>query len=204
VVPPPPPPPTKFLGEGTDWRVADNLWLMGLAIILPPIQREFKVPDNQIGYTTTATFIGLLLGATVWGVASDIIGRRLAFNATLGIAGIFGLAVAGSPNWICVATLFAFLGLGVGGNLPVDGALFLEFLPGNNGGLLTMLSVWWPVGQLVASLIAWGFIPRWSCTAEQEVCTKEMNMGWRYTMLTLGALTFTMVISPVPAPVLPS
>jgi hypothetical protein len=42
------------------------------------------------------------------------------------------------------------LGLGVGGNLPVDGALFLEFLPFASGNLLTMLSVWWPIGNLIA------------------------------------------------------
>jgi hypothetical protein len=46
--------------------------------------------------------------------------------------------------------LFAALGTGVGGNLPVDGALFLEFLPTASGRHLTLLSVWWPVGQLVA------------------------------------------------------
>ncbi len=38
------------------------------------------------------------------------------------------------------------------GSLPVDGALFLEFLPFASGGLLTLLSVWWPVGQLIGSL----------------------------------------------------
>lgn len=48
--------------------------------------------------------------------------------------------------------MFAALGVGVGGNLPVDGALFLEFLPFASGNLLTMLSVWWPIGQLIASL----------------------------------------------------
>ena len=48
--------------------------------------------------------------------------------------------------------MYAALGFGVGGNLPVDGALFLEFLPFASGSLLTMLSVWWPVGQLIASL----------------------------------------------------
>jgi MFS family permease len=52
-----------------------------------------------------------------------------------------------------VCALFACLGLGVGGNLPVDGALFLEFLPFASGNLLTMLSVWWPVGQLIARLV---------------------------------------------------
>lgn len=49
--------------------------------------------------------------------------------------------------------MFACLGLGVGGNLPVDGALFLEFLPFASGNLLTMLSIWWPVGTLVGRYI---------------------------------------------------
>lgn len=49
--------------------------------------------------------------------------------------------------------LYACLGLGVGGNLPVDGALFLEFLPFASGNLLTMLSVWWPLGQLISRYV---------------------------------------------------
>lgn len=49
--------------------------------------------------------------------------------------------------------LFASMGIGVGGNLPVDGALFLEFLPFASGNLLTMLSVWWPIGQLIGRYV---------------------------------------------------
>ena len=81
----------------------------------------------------------------------------------------------------------------MGGNLPVDGALFLEFLPFVSGNMLTMLSVWWPVGQLIGSLLAWAYIPNYSC-AGYEGCTKEKNMGWRYLVLTLGAITFVMFI----------
>lgn len=62
------------------------------------------------------------------------------------------MASGGPDTWIGVCALYACVGLGVGGNLPVDGALFLEFLPFANGALLTGLSVWWPVGSLVASL----------------------------------------------------
>jgi MFS family permease len=98
------------------------------------------------------TYVGLSFGSTFWGIASDIIGRRPAFNATLLICGVFGAAVAAGPNWIITSLLFACMGLGVGGNLPVDGALFLEFLPFASNKLLTLLSVWWPVGQVVASL----------------------------------------------------
>ena len=112
-------------------------------------------------------------------------GRRLAFNMTLFLAGVFGIAVGAAPNWIAVCALFAALGTGVGGNLPVDGALFLEFLPNASSSLLTLLSVWWPIGQLVASLIAWGFLG--GNYAEDK--------GWRYFAYTMGTMTFVMFLA---------
>jgi hypothetical protein len=66
-------------------------------------------------------------------------GRQLAFNMTLFLAGIFGVAAGAAPNCIGSCGLFAALGVGVGGNLPADGALFLEFLPNASGSLLTLL-----------------------------------------------------------------
>ena len=112
-------------------------------------------------------------------------GRRLAFNLTLLLAGVFGIAVGAGPTWVGTCGLFAALGTGVGGNLPVDGALFLEFLPNASGALLTVLSVWWPVGQLVASLIGWGFLGS----------SYPVDKGWRYFVYTMGAMTFTMFLS---------
>ncbi|KAL8888793.1 MAG: hypothetical protein Q9215_003820 [Flavoplaca cf. flavocitrina] len=184
---------------GFGW-LADNMWLQGVALTLPALTQEFGPSETQVRYTTCALFIGLCLGASFWGVASDIIGRRLAFNMTLFIAGVFGLAVGGGPNWIGTCGLYAALGVGVGGNLPVDGALFLEFLPFASSGLLTGLSVWWPIGQLIASLVAWGFLPTYKCAEDLEscnittgaCCTRSQNMGWRYLNITLGAMTLVM------------
>ncbi|KAI9806407.1 MAG: hypothetical protein M1833_003594 [Piccolia ochrophora] len=169
-----------FVLCGFGW-FADNFWLQGVALTLPSLSERFGISETQVRYTTCATFIGLCLGASFWGTASDVIGRRLAFNATLFIAGLFGLVVGSGQSWIAVCGMYAALGFGVGGNLPVDGALFLEFLPFASGNLLTMLSVWWPIGQLVASLAAWGFIPNY-----------ETDKGWRYFNITLGAITFCM------------
>lgn len=190
-----------FVLAGFGW-LADNLWLQTVALTLDPIAQEFGVNSNNVRFTTCALFVGLCLGASFWGIASDVVGRRLAFNATLFIAGVFGLAVGGAPNWIGACGMYAALGFGVGGNLPVDGALFLEFLPNASASLLTALSVWWPVGQLIASLIAWGFVPNYSCadqliscdlTAPGEACcSRADNMGWRYLVLTSGALTLFM------------
>lgn len=182
-----------FVLCGFGW-LADNLWLQGVALTLDPIAAEFNIDSDTVRYTTLSLFVGLCLGASFWGIASDVIGRRLAFNTTLCLAGVFGLAAGGGPNWIGTCALYACIGLGVGGNLPVDGALFLEFLPFESGNLLTLLSVWWPVGQLISSLLAWAFIPSYSCSSTALTCTKAENWGWRYLVLTLGAITFVMFL----------
>ncbi|EPQ58015.1 MFS general substrate transporter [Gloeophyllum trabeum ATCC 11539] len=167
---------------GFGWA-ADNLWLQGVALCLPQLSADFGINSNTVRYTTCALFVGLCIGASFWGIASDIVGRRLAFNFTLFIAGVFGVAAGAAPDWIAACGLFSAMGFGVGGNLPVDGALFLEFLPFASANLLMLLSVWWPVGQLVASLVAWGFIPNY-----------PTNEGWRYFVYTMGALTLAMFI----------
>ncbi|EOD43656.1 putative sugar transporter protein [Neofusicoccum parvum UCRNP2] len=176
---------------GFGWT-ADNLWLQGVALTLPKLTAEFGIDSNTIRYTTLSLFTGLCIGASFWGIASDIIGRRLAFNATLFIAGAFGLAAGGGHSWVATCSLFACLGAGVGGNLPVDGALFLEFLPFASGNLLTLL-------------IAWGFIPNYSCADDTPscrlepdfpgCCTKDNNWGWRYFVITQGAITFSMFVA---------
>jgi len=177
---------------GFGWA-ADNLWLQGVAIILPQVGKEFNPPHQT--FLTLALYVGLIFGASFWGVTADIIGRRLAFNLTLFIAALFGTAAGGGPNFVGVASMVACIGLGTGGNLPVDGPIFLEFVPGTHQYLLTILSFWWCIGQVIASFIAWGFIGNYSCQSTTD-CTKENNMGWRYTFFTMGGLTFLMVLFP--------
>jgi len=89
-----------------------------------------------------------MVGASGWGIGSDIIGRRWAFNLTLLIAGVFGTIAGVSTSFSMVAAMDALWSVGVGGNLPVDSAVFLEFLPVSHQYLLTVMSVWWSVGQV--------------------------------------------------------
>ncbi len=75
--------------------------------------------------------------------------------------------------------------------VPVDSAVFLEFLPGTHQYLLEILAVWWSFGQFIPAGAAWGFLPRYSCSADTPVgqCKKADNMGWRYLMYSMGAIT---------------
>ncbi len=50
---------------------------------------------------------------------------RWAFNLTLFITGVFALAAGASPTYIALCSFAAVWSIGVGGNLPVDSAVFL-------------------------------------------------------------------------------
>ncbi|KPM36463.1 hypothetical protein AK830_g10130 [Neonectria ditissima] len=171
-----------FILCGFGW-LADNLWLQGVSLCLPSLSAEFGIDEKRVRYTTSALFVGLSAGSFFWGIGSDFLGRRIAFNSTLLITSVFGIMAAYAQSWSSVCLLFGALGFGVGGSLPVDGALFLEFLPDASSALLTLLSVWWPIGQLASSLAAWFFIARW-----------PVDQGWRYFVVTIGIATFAMFV----------
>lgn len=109
---------------------------------------------------------------------------------------MFGLIAAGSPNFGAIATFAALWSVGVGGNLPVDSAIFLEFLPASHQYLLTVLSVDWALAQVFATLVAWPLLGNLTCQQSEdgveETCTKSQNMGWRYFIIVMGALAMVM------------
>ncbi|KAG5983574.1 hypothetical protein E4U55_007816 [Claviceps digitariae] len=171
-----------FVLCGFGW-FADNLWLQGVSLTLPSLSAEFGISEKSVRYTTSACFVGLSLGSFTWGIGSDFFGRRIPFNFTLLITSIAGITSAYAHTWGGVCFFFAALGFGVGGSLPVDGALFLEFLPDASSSLLTLLSVWWPIGQLISSLAAWYFITKF-----------PQEQGWRYFVVFIGIVTFAMFV----------
>jgi len=95
--------------------------------------------------------------------------------------------MGGSTTFVLLATFTAASNVGVGGNVPVDAAVFLDFVPSSHQYLLTFLAIWWTIGQLLGSLIAWPLIANFSC-APSSPCTRSENMGWRYLVITLGGL----------------
>ncbi|KAK4248779.1 major facilitator superfamily domain-containing protein [Corynascus novoguineensis] len=143
-----------FVLCGFGW-FADNLWMQGVSLTLPSLSAEFEVSEKSVRYTTSSLFVGLCLGSFFWGIGSDILGRRIAFNLTLLITSVFGTAAAYASSWAGVC-LFS---------------------------LLTLLSVWWPVGQLCSSLFAWFFIANW-----------PVDQGWRLFVKTIGIITFVMFL----------
>ena len=49
------------------------------------------------------------------------------------------------------------------------------------------------IGKLIAGLLAWVFIPNFSCP-DADHCARSNNQGWRYIWFTSGALVFVLSI----------
>ncbi|OJT03819.1 hypothetical protein TRAPUB_5524 [Trametes pubescens] len=97
------------------------------------------------------------------------------------------MAAGASPNAVTLCSLVAVWSVGVGRNLPVDSAIFLEFIPPTHQYLLTVLSIWWAFGQLVSSLVAWPLFVNFSCASAAN-CPRASNQGWRYFLYAMGGL----------------
>lgn len=184
-----------FVVAGFGW-FADNAWPTVTSYILQRLNEVDGVhyPTGRAPYLTLAQNLGLLLGALVWSLSSDIIGRRWAFSITFLFTGIFSTSAGASPTFAAIGVLCALWSFGVGGNLPVDSAIFLESLPTNKKWLLTVMSIWWAFGQVITALISWGLISNFSCDDSAPKCYKKDNQGWRYFLYTMGGLTLAMFL----------
>lgn len=66
---------------------------------------------------------------------------------------------------------------------------------------MSLLSMWQPIGVVVASAIAYGTAARYRCEATlpacnivesgEACCSVSSNMGWRYQVIVLGCMTLT-------------
>lgn len=137
----------------------------------------------------------MTIGAFFWGTYSDSKGRKLPYTMTLVITSVFGLLSSFTFDFASLCFTLFFLGFGVGGNMPTDGALYLEFLPKEYHYLLTFMSVFFSFGAVLASILGYLILPRWSCPEDELICdVSTQNNGWRIMLFTVAIITFIMLI----------
>ena len=164
------------------------MWGEAITLIITPVQNEWAVDTAYLGWLAATLFSGMCIGSFVWGRTSDVVGRKFPFTLTLTIGGITGMICAfmATYNWLLIM-LFC-LGFGVGGNIPVDGAILAEFLPtSHRGSIMVSLSIFWALGDLISAFLAYLIIPSRICH-DADHCDTEQNIGWRYFIFVLGAI----------------
>lgn len=139
------------VGEGANATVA--------AFVAPAVKCEWGLTDQQESLLTVWVFIGLLIGAYVWGAAADIAGRKVALLcATVG--GILTSSLAAiMPNIGLLQFFFGLMGFTFAGQFSGMSYL-LEYVPaGHRGGWGIIAGVFWSIGILGNALTAWGVMP---------------------------------------------
>ena len=185
-----------FLLCGLGWA-SDNAVFQCLAAILPLLKLEFQLDGWEIGVPSTSLYVGAMLGALFWGFCSDRYGRKPIFTATLGIAGLFLIICAFQTTVISISLSLFCVGFGIGGNLPIDGSLFLEFIPKQNQNMLALMSIFWPIGQMTTAILALFVISPSNSCQPFKPCNPIRNYGWRYLILATGVLILLMLFARV-------
>lgn len=139
------------LGEGANATVA--------AFVAPAVKCEWGLSDKQESLLTVWVFIGLLIGAYVWGAVADISGRKVALLcATVG--GILTSSLAAiMPNIGLLQFFFGLMGFTFAGQFS-GMTYLLEYVPaGHRGGWGIIAGVFWSIGILGNALTAWVVMP---------------------------------------------
>ncbi|MBI2091318.1 MAG: MFS transporter [Deltaproteobacteria bacterium] len=114
--------------SGLGWMF-DGLDTILLSLALPALMLGWKLSATQVGLVGTVDRLGALCGAALAGLLADRYGRRALFQATLLIysfgTGLLALA-ANLPSFLLIRF---FVGLGLGGELPVVVTLVTEWVP---------------------------------------------------------------------------
>ncbi|GGY41777.1 MFS transporter [Pseudoduganella albidiflava] len=143
-----------FVIFGLVW-MADAMQVLSIGFSAPSIAKTFGIGLPQALQTGTFFFIGMLIGAFVFGRLADRIGRRPVLMAAVVIDAVCGVASAFAPDFTWLLALRFLTGIGVGGTLPVDYTMMAEFLPSDRRGRwLVWLESFWAVGTILLAILA--------------------------------------------------
>lgn len=158
--------------SGLGWMF-DGMDTILLSLVLPVLAVGWQLSPTQVGLVGTVDRFGALCGAALAGLLADRYGRRALFQATLLIYSLGTGLLALTANLSSFLFIRFFVGMGLGGELPVVATLVAEWVPARQRGrLLVLLSSFWSYGWILAALMGFLIIP---------------SFGWQAAFL-VGAL----------------
>ncbi|WP_368658170.1 MFS transporter [Metabacillus halosaccharovorans] len=137
-----------------------------LSFIIAALQVEWNLTSSQMGWIGSMNSIGMAVGALVFGLMADKVGRKQVFIVTLLLFSVGSGLSAFVTSYALFLTLRFFIGAGLGGELPVASTLVSESVPANERGkVVVLLESFWAGGWLIAALISYFVIPTYGWQA---------------------------------------
>jgi AAHS family 4-hydroxybenzoate transporter-like MFS transporter len=108
----------------------DGYDIIAAAVALPQLKAAWNITDMRpVGWMLSASLVGILFGAPIYGYVGDRFGRKKAIIGSCLTFGAFTLAAAASGSVMQLLILRFFAGIGIGGIFPNIIALNAEFAP---------------------------------------------------------------------------
>ncbi|SPN76336.1 MFS transporter [Brochothrix thermosphacta] len=156
-------------------KVAGFGWLFDamdvgiLSFVIAALAIEWQLTPTEMGWIGSVNSIGMAVGAFVFGVFSDRVGRKNIFMITLIVFSVANGLSAFTTSLAAFMVLRFIVGMGLGGELPVASTLVSESVAAHERGrVVVLLESFWAGGWLLAALISYFVIPTY---------------GWRVALL---------------------
>jgi MFS transporter, putative metabolite:H+ symporter len=132
-----------------------------LSFIIAALKVEWELTPGQMGWIGSVNSIGMAVGALIFGLMADKVGRKHVFIITLLLFSVGSGLSALTNTLTAFLVLRFFIGAGLGGELPVASTLVSESVPAEKRGrIVVLLESFWAGGWLVAAVISYFIIPR--------------------------------------------
>jgi MFS transporter, SHS family, lactate transporter len=155
-------PRNKITGDQRNSFIAAMLgWTMDafdyfiVAFVYADIAKTFHHSKAEVAFITTATLFMRPVGALLFGLWADRVGRRTPLMVDVIFYSVVGFLCAFAPNFTILVILRLLYGIGMGGEWGLGAALAMEKVPAERRGFFSgLLQEGYALGYLLASVAA--------------------------------------------------
>ncbi|XP_072258793.1 synaptic vesicle glycoprotein 2B [Pyxicephalus adspersus] len=142
--------------------MADGVEVFVVGFVLPSAEKDMCLSRSNKGMLGLIVYLGMMVGAFVWGGLADKLGRKKCLLISLAINAAFSFVSSFVQGYGFFLFCRLISGFGIGGSLPIVFAYFSEFLAREKRGEhLSWLCMFWMIGAIYASAMAWSIIPHY-------------------------------------------
>ncbi|XP_013997707.1 synaptic vesicle glycoprotein 2A [Salmo salar] len=142
--------------------MADGVEIFVVGFVLPSAEKDMCLSEESKGMLGLIVYLGMMVGAFVWGGLADRIGRRQSLLICLSINSVFSFFSSFVQGYSTFLLCRLLSGVGIGGSIPIVFSYYSEFLAQEKRGEhLSWLCMFWMIGGIYASAMAWAIIPHY-------------------------------------------
>ncbi|MBA8930120.1 SHS family lactate transporter-like MFS transporter [Kutzneria viridogrisea] len=124
-----------------------------VVLVYADIGNDFGVSLTDMAFLTTVTLVMRPVGALIFGLWADRIGRRVPLMVDVVFYSVVGFLCAFAPNYTVLLVLRLLYGIGMGGEWGLGAALAMEKIPSSRRGFFSgVLQQGYSMGYLLASV----------------------------------------------------